>query len=147
MIQPPSPDTVTWSDEFLTGFEAVDRQHRILVETTARLAQASPGQDERLALRRVLRELVDYTLYHFAMEERLMKQHGYGTHDPAAWEAHLQQHQGFVEKVLAWQQGLERGEPLSIHELQGYLMGWIANHILHHDRKLTDYLSSRGVKE
>ena len=64
-------DFFTWSDDFLTGIEIVDRQHRRLVELINAAAPVLQDftperQDERLAL---FAGLLDYTGVHFHRSE------------------------------------------------------------------------------
>ena len=65
-----------WKDEYRTGIEVIDKQHKHLMEIGARifdLANADDGYDRYDDIMEVLNELRDYTIYHFGYEEKLME--------------------------------------------------------------------------
>lgn len=67
---------ILWTDDLNTGIDVIDRQHRRIVDYINDLELAKAKQD-REAVGKVLDELVDYTLSHFAFEESLQEEAGY----------------------------------------------------------------------
>jgi hemerythrin-like metal-binding protein len=86
----------------------------------------------------LLDELVSYTVFHFATEERLMAEHNYpdaGGHNAA--------HQHLINEVGYLKQRLEQGGELLLLQ---WLKDWFLAHVTSSDMALGDYLHLRGVK-
>ena len=79
-------------------------------------------------VKRLLDELVDYTLSHFAFEESLMEESGY-----AYINAHKKVHQLFVKRVADYQQRFKMNEDIA-EELINTLRAWLINHIRNDDK-------------
>lgn len=52
-----------WTDDLNTGIDVIDKQHRRIVECINELSVANTKND-KLGIKHVLDELVDYTLSH-----------------------------------------------------------------------------------
>ncbi|MET0091489.1 MAG: hemerythrin domain-containing protein [Candidatus Thiodiazotropha sp.] len=77
-------DIFPWNDNFDTGLDEVDRQHRRLVHILNQLAsQVAFGLDD-FQLSGVFDELIDYTHYHFDTEEAIWNQYLPDSDDEAA---------------------------------------------------------------
>lgn len=127
-----------WSDNFLTGIDTVDAQHRRLQELINNFAvaalDASKGGSEDLAETR--EALEDYARVHFADEESLMEREGL---DARFIHAHKAQHQNFIDEMGT----LDPGQ--SSDALQGdlaFLLSWLAHHILDIDQSMARQLQS-----
>ena len=55
---------------------------------------------------------------------------------------HLTKHNDLIEKVSAYKQRFEQGEPVG-SELIHFLRGWLMNHILKTDMELAIYLNQK----
>ncbi|WP_165873424.1 bacteriohemerythrin [Parasulfuritortus cantonensis] len=126
---------MTWSDEYATGIDIVDRQHRGLMEminaAAPLLLDCSPVQEaEREAL---FTGLVDYTGEHFRTEEALMREVGV---DPRVYEHHRHTHARLVDDVLAWRARFSCRDPLAGQRLLGFLAGWLIFHVLGEDQTM-----------
>lgn len=123
-----------WNDNFATGIERIDEQHRRLVEILNDLATHVAFPSQELGLDVILASLVDYTLYHFATEEGVWSQ--YLPEDPAE-VAHRAEHQAFIASVLkAKEDARDRPVEELVQELLSLLTRWLASHILEKDRYL-----------
>ena len=69
---------MAWSEHFVTGLDAVDVQHKALVEMINAAAPhlASGGEDAQSAVGPLLDKLVRYAASHFKYEEDLMQESG-----------------------------------------------------------------------
>ncbi|HJW27241.1 MAG TPA: bacteriohemerythrin [Rhodocyclaceae bacterium] len=127
-------ETFVWDDLFITGLEAVDEQHRRLVELVNNLSASlidGGGQDDA-AVDAVIRELADYAVYHFAEEERLMMQAGV---DRRHVERHMAIHRQFVDQVSTMRNSRRTmAEPSRV--LLEFLIAWLSFHILGEDQAL-----------
>jgi hemerythrin-like metal-binding protein len=126
---------MTWSDDFATGIDIVDRQHRRLFDminsAAPLLLDDTPArQAERQDL---LSGLIAYTGEHFRTEEELMRARGV---DPRVFEHHCQTHARLVQEVLDWRKLLIDSSPLAGHQLLGFLAGWLLFHVLGEDQTM-----------
>ncbi|WP_300454920.1 bacteriohemerythrin [Accumulibacter sp.] len=135
----PGKPLLEWTAALAVGHAEIDRQHQVLIDIANRLNQAMRSGAGRPACGSLLDELVNYTVNHFAFEEKLMEKHRYGNR-----EAHLAAHRKLIEEVSKFKRQYDSGSSISI-ELMGFLRDWLVNHILKVDRALARDLASRGV--
>jgi len=123
-----------WNDDFETGIATVDEQHQTLVRLLNTVARNLALQSESLSFGEVMRELSEYTVYHFAAEERLMDQFFAGDTLEAG---HRKAHQDFVEKIERLHDEYAT-KPLdeAVEEIIAILTRWLAFHILDSDRRM-----------
>jgi hemerythrin-like metal-binding protein len=123
-----------WNDNFKTGIEEIDLQHRRLIELLNLLVSHLAYQADVPTLNAIFDELRDYTVVHFQTEERIWEKHFHG--DPwLSW--HKSSHTGFIEKVIALknQEGSRSLDDI-IEEIVTFLTHWLALHILESDRRM-----------
>ena len=114
-----------WSPDLSMGVEIIDDQHKRLVEYVNQLDEARIRRD-RGAIARVIAELVDYTVSHFAFEEVMMEEAGY-----RFLKAHKRVHATFIEHVGVFQQRFKSGEDVELvaTDMQATLVKWLMKHI------------------
>jgi hemerythrin len=130
---------VTWSDEFIHGFEALDTSHRKLLDKTNLLiAQVKQGNTK--SFRDIFAFLAEQTQTIFPIEDELMQQHKY----PFA-ESHLQEHERFIENYQKLEQlslsGIEDARHISFRT-ELLLLDWLSSHAIKADRHLTRFLQN-----
>ena len=113
---------IVWTADLDTGIQVIDRQHQRIVDYINQLHHAQTHHS-REEVGEVLDELVDYTLSHFAFEENLMEEAGYGFVN-----AHKKVHQLFIRRIGDYQQRFNMGEEIA-DELLHTLRAWLINHI------------------
>lgn len=117
---------ITWTNDLNTGIEVIDEQHKRIVDYINQLETAMRYQD-RDTVGRVMDELIDYTLSHFAFEESLQEEAGYGFAKP-----HKAVHDAFSKRVAAYQEKHNAGEDVA-PQLHGMLCTWLLHHIRRDD--------------
>lgn len=123
---------IHWTDDLNTGIEVIDKQHRRIVVYINELNAAHSAGD-RSATRRVLNELVDYTISHFSFEEEMQEKAGY-----PFCKAHKRVHEMFTKRVAEFQQRAKTGEDVT-QEILEMLKIWLVNHIKGDD---ADYVAA-----
>ena len=121
-----------WSGDLDTGIEVIDKQHRRIVDYLNELDSANDSGDTEVT-NHVLKELVDYTLTHFAFEEELQEKANY-----PFLKAHKRVHEIFTKRVAEFQQRAATGENVA-PEVLSMLKIWLVNHIKGDD---ADYAES-----
>lgn len=120
----------TWSDDIATGIDEIDTQHKKLITLVNELNDAMMARKAKESLEKILQELTDYTVYHFATEERAFDRYAYTRRDE-----HLKYHRDFVAKVEDLTKRFKKSEiALSVDVMQ-FLVDWVKNHILVEDKK------------
>ncbi len=135
-----SDDLLEWGPALFTGVEAIDEQHKMLVDMLNEANLRMRSQIDRSVTEDIVRDLMSYALYHFETEEELMLEHGYsqGSSEDAA--KHLTEHREFSNTVASVQQDLIAGKPITREALLGFLNNWLVNHIMHTDKRLAAFL-------
>jgi len=132
---------MTWGPMLQIGYGDIDAQHKRLVEVVNVLDEAMRTGKGRDVLGAVLEELVTYTQFHFAFEERLMAQYGIGSS-----AAHKAEHRKLIADVGAFKAKFDAGAVSVTTELMAFLRNWLSNHILKTDKALAKELRSKGAK-
>ncbi|MES9956582.1 MAG: bacteriohemerythrin [Sedimenticola sp.] len=115
-----------WDDAYNTGVEVIDQQHRRIVDYINTLYQAT-GRKDDMSVADVMEQLTDYTVGHFAFEESLMEQCGYGQ-----IAEHKIVHDRFTRKIKKYQKELDEGEDIADRLLEE-LKTWLVDHIQKED--------------
>ncbi len=126
---------LVWSKDLNTGIEVIDKQHQRIVEYINELDDARTGGHKMEDVGRVIDEMVDYTLSHFAFEESMQDE----AHYPFS-KAHKRVHELFTSKVAELQERYSLGEDVS-EELHKMLFNWLYNHIKRDDADYVEYVN------
>ncbi|SMF97272.1 hemerythrin [Methylomagnum ishizawai] len=130
---------IVWSDKLAVGVKEIDDQHMKLVAIINELHDAMTVGHGKDVLTKVLDELVRYTVYHFATEERLMRLHGYADHIN-----HEKEHKDLVNTAAELQKAVHAGTASLTLTTMHFLKDWLNHHILGSDMKLGHYLRGKG---
>ncbi len=117
---------IAWTNDLNTGIDVIDNQHKRIVDYINQLESAIT-QANRVAVGKVLNELVDYTLSHFAFEESLQEEAGYKFSKP-----HKAIHEVFAKRVARYQERHNAGEDIA-EQLHEMLSTWLVHHIKRDD--------------
>ena len=124
-----------FKEEFVTGIESVDAEHRRLFEIADEAYMLSKEEflvDKYDQVRQILGELKSYALEHFEHEEAYMDSINYK-------HKFIQkvQHDQFREKINNWDlDHLDENSEEVLEEILSYLTNWLINHILEHDKQI-----------
>ena len=126
---------VLWKDEYKTGIEEIDIQHRQLfakIERLILIAKTGDSGQNRQECLEIVNFLVDYTISHFASEEALQKRLGY-----VNYEQHVKLHQQFKNTVLKYKKNLETDfSKILLKSFVGTLLTWLVMHVCTCDKKI-----------
>ena len=125
-----------WEDRFSVGIREFDQQHKILFEMINSLILARENDHNQAAIGNTLKQLIQYTIFHFTAEESTMEYFGF-----KGLEAHRIEHARLLEKVQQYQQAYEAGEEISIDEVLDFLASWLLDHTLGIDQEYGPFLS------
>ena len=85
---------ITWRKEFETGIAEVDHEHQELVALINRLADDITAGADKARVQAFLGEVFARIAAHFALEEWVMRKHGYDE-----YEAHKAEHESLLDEI------------------------------------------------
>lgn len=123
-----------WNENFETGIELIDEQHKKLVDILNRLAAHLANLSDEVTLNEIFDELAAYADYHFKTEEKIWSTH---FKDDAWYVEHEHTHESFIDDVLVLK-GNKDQKNLDevISEIVSFLSQWLAYHILDTDKRM-----------
>ncbi len=130
-----------WDATFATGVSKYDEQHRVLFNMVNDLADAMQQKKSKEAVGRVLNGLAEYTVNHFADEERSFSQTRYPEENE-----HKALHKKLVTQVVELIGKFNAGEPLITQDVINFLQDWLINHIKGVDIRYGSHLNKNGIK-
>ena len=125
-----------WNPEYSVHIQSIDAQHQNLFAIGRELYAAMSAGQGKLAVGRIIDRLVQYTIVHFAHEERLMKQYHYP--DLAA---HKAEHDALSARVAAFQQSFHSGHVTMAVQVLQFLRDWLEEHIKGSDAGYVPYMT------
>ena len=132
---------LVWEPSFETGIDAIDTQHRRIVDYINQLHDAISHKEPHV-IAQTLDHLCDYIATHFTFEEGLMERVGYSH---AA--AHKVVHDNFAKSIRSYTRRFDNGEDIA-KQLRAGLCVWLIEHIKQEDGAYVEvaknYLS--GIK-
>ena len=124
-----------FSEEYMTGIDMLDREHRFLFEITERAyKEVRFGDSEKKLdeIMEILQELKEYTQSHFADEEEYMRSIHY-----EGLEEQKRAHTAFIGKLEEiGKQSIKEDPQKYLESLVQFLLGWLIHHILNSDKKI-----------
>lgn len=136
------PQLITWTDGFSVGIQAIDDQHKILIDTINKLHEAMCAGRGREVIAEIYEELLDYTVYHFSTEKSLMHFYGYFGDE---LRQHRDEHKAFLKTSIALQRKLQAGDECLTIVTMNFLRDWWSEHILSTDQELGRFLRQKGA--
>lgn len=118
-----------WNTSYSVKVEAMDAQHKRPFEIIRELYTAMRAGQGKQVVGEVLHRLIEYTVQHFAAEEKLMEKNGY-----QLLAAHRIEHKTLTDKVVAFKKDFET-----------FLQDWLTHHIQDVDQKYGAFLNSKGL--
>lgn len=133
-------ELVPWKSEYSVAIASFDSHHQKLCGLVNQLHDAMLSGKGTAVLQRLLSELISYTQYHFAAEERAMTAHRF----PALTE-HKLEHAKLTEQVLAFESDFKAGKTALTVDVMNFLMKWLTTHMVGSDKRYSSLLKSKGV--
>jgi len=130
-----------WNDQLSVSVEALDADHKQLIEIVNELYDRILDNSTRDLLDGTFERLAKYTQIHFAHEEEFFEL----THYPDT-DSHRRKHEEMTSWVLETQRKLKSGElPAPPMQVALYLKQWLLHHIIGTDNKYKAHLNESGI--
>ncbi|MBW4056838.1 MAG: hemerythrin family protein [Proteobacteria bacterium] len=134
--------TIEWNPQYNVGMKKFDDDHQKLVQLLNKTYDLFMHNEPKNNVMMVINDLVDYSKYHFAEEERLMKETRY-----PGLEMQSYQHDIFSKRVIEFQDNYHNGVADLSLEIFTFLKAWLINHIVDSDKELGYFIASEGGLE
>ncbi len=128
-----------WLPDYSVNIQAIDAQHKELVNILNRLFIAVSKREGDSAVAGILDSLMSYTQTHFALEESLMRQAKYPDLEP-----HIEEHRKLIAKLDSLTKKYLLEEKPIYFEMLSFLKSWLREHIQGVDMKYSGTLLQAG---
>jgi hemerythrin len=129
-----------WDASLETGNELIDSQHRELNAFVNELREAGINSDDDYL--QVLDKVMDFALFHFDAEEKLMTEVGY---PPDLTQEMVEQHKEFKSYARQCVLDFHRGDMRSVEHLQTFAENFLKAHEVGEDKKLADWIRDNDM--
>jgi hemerythrin len=130
-----------WNDAYSVKVPLIDEQHKklfVIGQKVYNLVEERKGYDNYDRVLEAINELYDYTRYHFAEEEKLLRKYGYEDLDN-----HLQKHDEFLQHLDSLDiEEIDLHQDEAINGLLKFIASWIFKHINNVDFEYSDFLQA-----
>ena len=134
-------NALEWDESFSTGVPRYDNAHKVLFKMVNDLHDAMQQKRSKEAIGQILNGLAEYTVNHFADEERSFSQ----THYPEEAQ-HKQLHKKLVDQVVELMGKFNSGQTLLTQDVITFLQDWLINHIKGVDKRYGPHLTKNGIR-
>ncbi len=129
-----------WTEKLSIGLPEIDEQHKILISLVNQLHYAMKTKKGATESGKILNELTQYTVTHFAFEEKLFDKYNY-----PAKERHKEYHTDLVGKVSKFKEDFEAGRAGLSMDLMCFLTDWLNEHIMKTDKAYAPFLRDKEL--
>lgn len=130
--------TLPWQDKYNIGVSDMDKEHQVLLGKINKLITA---MNDNQGVLEVFTELKNFTLTHFAHEEKYMIETQYH-----AYESHKEVHNKLVSNVLEFEKQIKNNS-YNKYQLASFLKNWLFTHILGVDSQYAPKALARNPKK
>ncbi len=126
---------ITWSHELALGVPIIDTQHKELCNYINKLYKAMQSNANEKVLQELLTSLSNYTVRHFAEEEKIFAASAYPD-----TKRHKEIHGKFIAKLEDFKAQLTQGSAVLSIQLLEFLKDWLIKHIMGTDKQYAQYV-------
>lgn len=129
-----------WNEIYELGIPEIDLQHKKLISISNELYDVATKDDVnlKLTMSKILKNLTDYTVYHFTSEEDFMKKYGY-----EGVPMHKIAHDNFVAEVTQQIKKLDSSSKEAVLLFYDYIANWILTHIAKADKIWANFVKEK----
>lgn len=134
---------IQWNGSLTVGVELIDEQHKMLIQRLNNMSKAIESKQGPGEISKTLSFLIEYTHFHFSVEEKHMKANNY-----PGLEHHLTQHEEFRSTLANLEKEFEEEGATQIlaDSIDTFLVNWLIKHISEVDLAFGTFLKEKGIK-
>lgn len=130
---------VEWNQDYATGIEEIDAQHKELFAIINSLGDAMRDKRAKEETGAIISRMAVYAGVHFRTEEEYFRRADY----PGA-QSHAAEHRKFVDRVMVFVNDFNEGRAALTLELLAFLGDWLGHHVKKSDMAYSPFLKARG---
>jgi hemerythrin-like metal-binding protein len=135
-----------WDTLVKTRVPVMDHHHQRLLDIFNEADYGLHSGVESAVFRKIVNDLLAYSIYHFDAEETLMRMHGYSALHANEMTTHIHEHRVFVGKVVAFRDDHSSGAAVDRQRVLDFLRSWIVEHIARVDPLVARFILQRADK-
>ncbi len=120
-----------WKSQYSVGIEAVDHEHRELIDLINRIYDRIAGEGDQAAVTVLFGDLLKGITSHFALEEQFMRAHHYDQ-----LRQHKADHERLIDDIRDIMDDFEATAVVDGETLAKRLDQWFSRHFETHDGRL-----------
>ena len=132
-----SPDPYVWKKEYELHNELYDEQAKKFLDIINQMKKIIAGGVQDKDISKIFFQLTHYFEQYMIREEINMQKLDY-----EAYEDHKKSHKDFINKIIAFREGYEKGDANVYHDMYFYLEKWFDDHMMIDDRQAVGYISN-----
>jgi len=119
--------TLVWGEQFATGIEEIDDQHKAIFEDVNELLEAARAELPREEIGEIINSLQEHSVLHFECEEKHMD-----LRKCSVCAANRLAHRVFLRDFVDLRERFERegATPRFVDEVQQKVCAWLSTHIM-----------------
>jgi len=133
-------DFFRWNDSYSVDVAEIDNQHKHLVGLLNGLHEVMKRGAQQSEIEALLQDLLQYTEFHFAAEEKLMAQANY-----ADFAEHCAKHVAMKQEVMRLLGATKSGGQSVSISLMAFLKNWLSRHIQGTDKQYAPAMHLAGI--
>jgi hemerythrin len=130
---------IEWREEFCTGIKGVDYEHQELIRQINAVYELVEDRADKALVIDSLGEIYGSISAHFALEEQMMKRHGYDH-----YQQHMADHERLLDDIRDITDEFEKSIDLDDTEFKQKLTDWFQLHFKTHDSRLHKLAAMRA---
>lgn len=138
-------ELIEWRKEFCTGIEGIDYEHEQLINQINSVYALLDDKADRQKVLDSLGDIYGNISAHFALEEQLMRKHGYDY-----YQQHRADHERLLDDIVEITDNFEKSSELDEPQFKQTMRDWFQQHFKTHDsrlHKLAELMSQHAVAE
>lgn len=136
-----TPDPYPWKKEYELDNKIFDDQTRKFLEIINLMKELVAKGVDDTGISEVFFQLVHYFEKYMLQEEIYLKELQYDR-----LERHVNAHEEFSKKIIAFREGFENGEKGFAVEMYDYLEKWFDDHMMIDDRRAVEFIRTRRTE-
>ena len=129
---------IEWTEEFSVGIDEIDRQHQKWISIVNELHDSIMETRGMSSLKELIREMEEYTDFHFSAEEEMLQKAGWPELD-----RHKRIHFSFKQQVTQLKRDISSGEMVLRSQVMSVIKNWLIEHILKEDQEYSDFILNK----
>ncbi|HPW66840.1 MAG TPA: bacteriohemerythrin [Salinivirgaceae bacterium] len=139
-LVPEGEPLIKKSPELETGINEIDEQHNRIITLVNQLYEAFIAERSKKEIREIIKNLSDFSSYHFNTEERYFKQFGYENASE-----HQLSHKLFTDELTKFSKAYQAGKSFDTIEFMLFLQSWILKHFSADDQDFVELFIQNGL--